>query len=178
MKVDVTKIDGYEDMTAEQKLEAVLNFEVEAPTDEVTKLKNLLNKANSEAAENKRKLKEFQEQKLSEEERAKLEREESERALREENEALKKAQKLSEYKANYLANGYGDELAGKTAEALLNGDMATVFANQKTFAESVKAKAKEELLNSNPDLSKGKPPVEKDYDSMTDAEYYEAIKNK
>lgn len=158
MKVDVTKIDGYEDMTAEQKLEAVLNFEVEAPNTEETKYKNLLNKANSEAAEYKRKWKELQEQKLTDEEKAKIEREESERALREENEALKKAQKLSEYKANYLANGYDDELATKTAEALLNGDMTTVFANQKTFAESVKAKAKEELLNSTPDLSKGNPP--------------------
>ena len=157
-RVDVTKIDGYEDMTAEQKLEAVLNYEVEATNTEETKYKNLLNKANSEAAEYKRKLKELQEQKLTDEEKAKIEREESERALREENEALKKAQKLSEYKANYLANGYNDELATKTAEALLNGDMTTVFANQKTFAESVKAKAKEELLNSTPDPTKGFPP--------------------
>ena len=36
--------------------------------------------------------------------------------------------------------------------------MVTVFANQKTFAETVKAKAKEELLNSTPGLSKGTPP--------------------
>ena len=46
----------------------------------------------------------------------------------------------------------------KTAEAQFDGNMATVFANQKTFAESVKAKAKEELLNSTPDPTKGFPP--------------------
>lgn len=155
-RVDVSKIENYENMTAEEKLEAVLNLDVEDT--EITKYKNLLNKANSEAAENKRKLKEFQEQKLTDEEKAKLEREESEKALREELATYKKSQAIAEYKANYLANGYGEELASKTAEALFNGDMATVFANQKTFAESVKAKAKEELLNSTPDPTKGFPP--------------------
>ena len=155
-RVDVSKIENYENMTAEEKLEAVLNFEVEDT--EITKYKNLLNKANSEAAENKRKLKEFQDQKLSEEEKAKLEREESEKALKEELATLKKSQTIAEYKANYLALGYDEELASKTAEAQFDGNMATVFANQKTFAESVKAKAKEELLNSTPDPTKGFPP--------------------
>ena len=158
MKISTEKIEGYEDMTAEQKVEALLNLEIEAPKTEEDKLKNLLNKANSEAASYKKALKELQEQKLTEEEKAKLEREESEKALREELETLKKSQKLAEYKANYLANGYDDELATKTAEALLNGDMTTVFANQKTFAESVMAKAKEELINSGTGLSKGTPP--------------------
>lgn len=154
-KIDSTKIENFDNMTAEEQVKALLNYEVE---DDSTKLKNLLNKANSEAAETKRQLKALQEQKLTDEEKAKLEREESEKALKEELATLKKSQTIAEYKANYLANGYDEELAGKTAEALFSGDMATVFANQKTFADSVKAKAKEELLNSTPDLTKGFPP--------------------
>lgn len=158
MKISTEKIEGYENMTAEEKLAALENYEFEVPNTEEAKLKNLLNKANSEAASYKKALKELQDQKLTDEERAKLEREESEKALKEELANLKKSQAIAEYKANFLANGYDEELASKTAEALFNGDMVTVFANQKTFADTVKAKAKEELLNSTPGLSKGTPP--------------------
>ena len=169
MKISTEKIEGYENMTAEEKLAALENYEFEVPNTEEAKLKNLLNKANSEAASYKKALKELQDQKLTDDEKAKLEREESEKALKEELATLKKSQAIAEYKANYLANGYDEELATKTAEALFSGDMTTVFANQKTFAETVKAKAKEELLNSNPDLSKGNPPKGDENDPNVDA---------
>ena len=156
MKIDVTKIDGFDAMTPEQKVEALSNFEFEV--DDAVKLKNALNKASSETAEYKRQLKALQEQKLTDEEKAKLEREEAEKTLKAELETLKREKTIATYKASYLANGYDDALAASTAEALVNGDMTTVFANQKTYNDSVMAKAKESLLNNQPGLSKGNPP--------------------
>ena len=55
------KIEGYENMSAEEKLKALEGFEVEEPnTSEVTKLKEALNKASSEASNYKKQLKEKQ----------------------------------------------------------------------------------------------------------------------
>ena len=58
MKIDVTKIENYEAMSPEEKLDAVLNFEFEEPAPvevkaddgEVTKLKQRLNEVTSESA--------------------------------------------------------------------------------------------------------------------------------
>lgn len=168
MKVDVSKIENYENMTAEEKVEALLGLEIEPQTDneELIKLRNNLNKANSQAADYKRQLKELQAQNMSDADKAKMEFEETLNNLKAENETLKKAQTIANYKANYLANGYDDALATSTAEALESGDMATVFANQKAFNESMLAKAKETLINNQPGLSKGNPPKGEETDPM------------
>ena len=63
MKIDTSKITGYAEMSAEEKLAALEAFEIEAPksgTDETEKLKAALSKANSEAAEWKRQFREKQ----------------------------------------------------------------------------------------------------------------------
>ena len=155
-KINIDTIPGYAEMSAEDKLKALEGYEFEV--EDATKLKNALNKASSDCAEYKRQLKALQEQKLTDEEKAKLEREEAEKTLKAELESLKREKTIATYKANYLANGYDDALAASTAEALANGDMNTVFANQKTYNDSVMAKAKESLLNNQPGLSKGNPP--------------------
>ena len=58
MKIDVSKISGYAEMSAEEKVKALEAFESEEKqtkdSDEVIKLKEALNKATSEAAQNKR----------------------------------------------------------------------------------------------------------------------------
>lgn len=41
----------------------------------------------------------------------------------------------SEHKAKFLSLGYDDALATSTADAMVKGDMETVFANQKSFLE-------------------------------------------
>ena len=52
-KIDTTKIEGYESMTAEQKLEALTayEFEEEQGDSEVERLRSSLSKANKDAAE-------------------------------------------------------------------------------------------------------------------------------
>lgn len=54
-KIDTNLIEGYADMTPEQKLAALEGFEYEDNAVELERQKNALSKANSEAAEWKRK---------------------------------------------------------------------------------------------------------------------------
>ena len=80
MKFDVSKIEGYAEMSAEDKVKALEEYEIEVPKDntaEVNNLKEALSKANSqtskacsEAAEWKRQYREKQ----TEQERAEAER--------------------------------------------------------------------------------------------------------
>ena len=53
-KIDTSKIEGYADMSAEDKLKALEAFEYEDNAAELERQKNALSKANSEAAEWKR----------------------------------------------------------------------------------------------------------------------------
>lgn len=154
-KIDTTKIEGYDKMTPEEKLKALEAFEYEDNSEslkaEVEKYKNASSKANSEAAEYKRQLKE----KMSAEEvKAKEETEKMEK-LQEEHDALLKKVSLSENKAKFLALGYDDALAGETAEALVNGDMDKVFANQKKYQESLEKKVRSDVLKDTPNPAPG-----------------------
>ena len=54
-KIDVTKIKGYEQMSAEDKLKALEAFEYDDGASEIERYKNAATKANSEAAEWKKK---------------------------------------------------------------------------------------------------------------------------
>ena len=57
MKIDVKKIEGFDTMSAEEKLNALLGYEIEEPkhdeSAEITKYKTLISKANAEAAKYK-----------------------------------------------------------------------------------------------------------------------------
>ena len=77
MKIDTATIEGFEEMSVEDKLKALINYEMEVPApkdnaEEVNKLKTALSKANSDAAEWKRQFREKQ----TEAERAEAERKE------------------------------------------------------------------------------------------------------
>ena len=105
MKIDTTRIEGYADMTAEEKLKALEEFEIEVPKDnseEVTKLKTALSKANSDAAEWKRQFREKQ----TEAERAEAERQEREKAVEDELRSLRRDKTVSGYVASCLSLGY------------------------------------------------------------------------
>lgn len=146
MKIDVSKIDGFDSMSAEQQLEALLAFEFEDSSADLERFKNALSKANSEAAEWKRKHNAL----LSEEERNKQEGADRFKAMEEELTALKLEKTMSEYTAKFIAQGYTSDLAEATAKALANGDTATVFANQQKFLDDYGKKIKSEALKNTP----------------------------
>lgn len=127
-------IEGYESMTAEEKLKALEALEQpeNKPDPETSKLKTQLSKANTEAAELKRKLQE----KMTEEEKRKQQEEEERQKMAEELESLRKEKTIASYKASYLSMGYDEATAEASAKAMADGDMTTVFANQKAFQEA------------------------------------------
>lgn len=126
-----------------------------ADTTEIAKLKAALSKASSDAAEWKRQLREKQ----TADEREKAERAEQEQAMREELETLRKEKRVSDYTGKCLALNMDAELAGKTANALADGDMESVFDCLKAFVEATKTRLNNEALNRQPGLSAGTPPT-------------------
>lgn len=145
-KIDTSKIEGYANMTPEQKLAALEGFEYEDNSAELEKQKNALSKANSEAAEWKRKHNAL----LSEEEKKKQEDADKLAQMEQELADLRKGKTVSEYKAKFVAQGYDEVLAEETAKALADGDSAKVFANQSKFLEEYAKKVKADAIKKTP----------------------------
>lgn len=157
MKIDTTQIDGYADMSAEDKLAALESFEFEAPkaqdTGELERLKAALSKSNSEAADYKRQLRAKQT-----DEEARIAKEEEERtAIMQELENLKKEKMIGTLKSSYLELGYDAEMAADSAKALHAGDFTKVYENQRKFTEAQRKAAKSSAMDNQPGLSEGEP---------------------
>ena len=163
-KIDTAKIVGYADMSAEDKLKALEEYEFDAPApkenEEVTKLKEALSKANSDAASWKRQFREKQ----TEAERAEAERKEREAAVEDELRTLRRDKSVSGYVAQYLALGYTQELALKAAEATADNDAATIMICQQEYIEAKTKELEAAALNKQPTLTKGAPPTSSDVD--------------
>ena len=145
-RIDKSTIEGFDGMTLEQKVEALLGLEI-PDSAEIERLKASVSKANSEAANWKRKHNDL----LSAEEQKKQEEAEKLQEIQDELATLRREKTMSDYVAKFVAQGYTPELASETAAALIDGKMDTVFNNQasflKAFGEQIKA-----------DLQKGTPP--------------------
>ena len=153
-KIDTTQIEGYESMTAEEKLKALEEFEYEDNFDELQKQKNLVSKANGEAADWKRKHNAL----LTEEQKKEQERKDKEAeydSMKEEIASLKKANLVSDHKAKLLGLGYDEELATETATAMADGDTAKVFENQQKFLKAHDKQFEAELLKKTPRNGEG-----------------------
>ena len=135
------------DMTLDE-INAALDS-IEMPTDnsaEIDRLKNALSKSNSEAAEFKKQLRE----KMSAEEvKAKEDAEKYEEVVKE-RDALLREKTILGHKTKYLSLGYDEALANDTAEAMANGEIDKVFANQKKHLESVEKKIRADVLKDTP----------------------------
>ena len=146
MKIDVSTIEGYSEMTAEQKLSALENFNFADPDYSGYVKKELLDKASSDAAEWKKKY----HSKLSEDEQAEIERKQALEEMQSELETLRRDKSVSSYTAELLSLGYENELAKETAEAMADGDFKKVFANQKKFKTNFEKTIRTEILGDTP----------------------------
>jgi len=160
MKIDTTTIVGFEEMSVEDKLKALIDYDVEVPApqdnaEEVNKLKTALSKANSDAAEWKRQFREKQ----TEAERAEAERKEREAAVEEELRTLRRDKTVSGYTAKCLALGYNNELAQRAAEAMADNNAAEIMACQQEFLEAKQKELEATALNKQPGLTSGSPPT-------------------
>lgn len=129
-------IEGFEEMTAEEKLAALETYlKGYDPEKNGYVKKDVLDSAASDASKYKKDLKTAQQsQKTLEERIAQLERE----------------KKVSETTAEFISLGYDAELAKSSAEAMINGETAKLLENQKSFLEGYKAKVTVDGLNKTP----------------------------
>lgn len=147
-KIDVSAIPGYAEMTPEEKVSALeaFSFNVEPDTAELERLKNAVSKANSEAADWKRKHNAL----LSDDEKKRAEANERYEAMEAELTALRKEKVIAEHKAKFLSLGYEEDLAVSTATAMAEGNMNLVFSNMASFQEKHDKLLQAQALKSTP----------------------------
>lgn len=169
------KIEGYESMSAEEKLKALEGLDVEDSSD-YQKLKDSFNKTSSEVADYKKKLKAKEEElnaKLTDDEKREKERMAKEAEREAMLESLLKEKSVAEHKANFLKVGYDEELANASATALVDGDFKLVFDNLGKFISDRDKQAQVKALDSTPRPMSGSttPEVTKEqFDKMSIAE--------
>lgn len=125
-----------------------------AETEEITRLKAALSKANSEAAEFRRALRERQ----TEQERKEAELAEQRKAELEELNLLRTEKRVSTYKARLMEAGIDGATADLMANALPDGVKDDYFTAVKTFNVNQRKAMDVSALNNQPGLSVGMPP--------------------
>lgn len=152
--IDTSIIEGFDTMTAEQKVDALLSLEIPDKIDISRYVeKSVLDKKLSELAKANDIIKEnvsAEAQKKLEQERVQAENDAKYAELESKYNALIKKSTIAEYKGKFLAQGYDDKLAQSTAEALANGDMDKVFANSELFKTALEKKIKSDIMAANP----------------------------
>ncbi len=108
--------------------------------------KSMLDKANSEAADFKKKWKAAS----SAQEQKEIEEAEKQAQIEEELKTLRRSVKVSDYEKQHLALKYDEKDAKEIAEALYDGDMDTVFRIQKKHEEALQKSIKADLMKQMP----------------------------
>lgn len=168
MKIDTTKIQGYDTMSAEEKLSALEDYEIEPDYSGYVK-KDVFDKTASELASTKKELK----SKLTQDEQDKLKEQKDREELEEKYNKLLHESEVSKFKAKYLAMGYDEKLAEETAEAYASGDTETVFNNQRKALDTIAKKARADALKDTPRPTGGnnpKPISKEDFRKMSPSE--------
>lgn len=162
MKIDTTKIPGFDALPDEAKAAIVAMEFADAPdmTQYVTKAQ--FDKKASEAADLTKQLR----SRMTEDEAAKAKAAEDMAAIMSELETLRADKAVSEYTAQFMGVGYSEELAKATAVALQKGDMAAMFKNHAKFVADRDKSMKAELLKQTPT-----PPAGEGSKGMTREEF-------
>lgn len=157
-KIDVSKIEGYAEMSVEDKLKALEAYDVPDPDMSGFVSKEQFDKTASELAAKKKELRD----KLTDDEAAKQKEQEERESMQKELDALRRESVVSKNKARLVALGYEETLADETAEAMADGKIEKVFANQKKHLEAFEKRVRAEALKNTP-----KPTPDGDGKTMT-----------
>lgn len=183
MKINTANIQGYADMSAEEKVAYFESLEINDFADELERAKSSVSKANSEAADYKRKLKEA----TAAKDQISADAENELASIKKQLAALQREKAISENKASFLAQGYSEALALDSATALIDGDNVKLFANMNTFiSERDKSIQAQNVGNmKRPGTGVGNPDTTVDYqnqianalesDDYSTAAYYMAL---
>lgn len=138
--------EGMDEEALSKAIEKAVKAKEKQAEQDLTKIRNAFNKASSEVAEYKHKLQEH----LSDEEKKSTEQADLLKQLQEENAAFKRQSAIAENRAKFIAFGYNEDLAQKTAEALFDGDLETVFVNHKTAWEAKEKEIRASVMRDTP----------------------------
>ena len=146
--IDTSTIEGFEGMSAEQKVEALLKAEIPEKVDlSLYVSKDTADKYATEAAELKKQLK----SRMTDDEAAKAQADADRKALEDKYTELLRKSTIAEHTARYIAMpGYDEKLARETAEALFDGKMDVVFANQQKANAAYEKKLRADLVKQDP----------------------------
>lgn len=153
-QIDVTQIAGFEEMTAEQKLDALMKLDVPDKVDLSGYVKKSVFDAKAaEASDLSKKLK----GKMTEDEQKQAEIAEAAEAAAKEKEALlarvaelEKNNTLREYTLGFTNLGFDEKLASETANLFEEKDSVKFFANMKKFLESYEKAIEKKLMDNTP----------------------------
>lgn len=137
--------DYNKDLTQEQ-LDDLIIEKFNQSKNDITKLKEVITKSNSDASAWKKKYQTT----LTEEEQKNSRQQEEILKIKEEYELLKKDKTINEHYTNFITLGYDEELAKNTAIAMYDNDFSVVFNNQKAFLKKQEEKYKAEIMKNNP----------------------------
>ena len=157
LRIDTNAIEGYEKMTAEEKVSALESYEF-SPDGYVKK--DLYDKTASDVAKRKKEAEEWKQKHnalLSEDEKKQAEKDEALTAMQKELENLRQEKTVSEHKAGFLGLGYSDELALETAKALATGDTAKVIEIQNNIKKLWNKRSRNNFTNQHPNKGRRKP---------------------
>lgn len=153
-KIDTSTIQGYAEMTPEQKVAALEALETpDAPdmTQFVAKSDyDKLKTASDNNASEAKSWKDKYNSKLTEDEQAKLAAEEAQKATNARLAELERRDKISTAKDQYIASGWDATLALATAEAEVDGKMDVVRANIAKHIEDTRAADKDKAVKKTP----------------------------
>lgn len=122
-KIDTSSIDGYDTMSAEEKLAALEAFEYDDNAEKLAQTKASFDRASKEVAEWKKK----HNQLLSDDERQKQENDEALSKMKQELEELKREKLTSNINAKALGVGVDAETAGTMSESFVEGNVEKFF---------------------------------------------------
>lgn len=167
-KIDVSLIEGYEEMTPEEKLLALENYEFDTSELDSLRLENkkskdLITKYTGEISA----LKKEKNSTLSEAELKAAVQEEAFQELQKKYDEILKSSTKSAYVAKYVELGYDKALAEETAQALVDGDLDKVFANGEKYKAQLEKTFKADALKATPKpQSNGSPQFKTKEDIM------------
>lgn len=145
--IDTSTIEGFDSMTADQKVEALLKVDIPEAFDASRYVaKDVFDKKAHEAAELSKQLK----AKSTDEENAKAEQDKLFNEMKARVDQLEKEKQLTDLTNSYLAMGYDKDLAADTAKARMEGDTKKEFENGEKHRQALEKKIKEELMKDTP----------------------------
>lgn len=155
--ISTESIEGFEGMTPEEKVEALLKLDIPEEVDLSGYVKKSVFDAKAaEASDLSKKLKgklSEDEQRKAAEEEAKQQEAQKFKELEDKYNELMKSSTLKEHTLSLNGLGFDDKLAADTAAAIVDGDAAKLFKNMKTFLEGFRKSVEKELMDKNPGVN-------------------------